>query len=70
MPTWRSEGVLRLLEVPTMIDQRLDYIHQNPVAAGYVLEPEHYPYSSAVDYAGAPFKAIGVRERVLVVFIE
>ncbi|MGB5927125.1 MAG: transposase [Cyclobacteriaceae bacterium] len=24
-----------------MMDQRLDYIHQNPVTAGYVLEPEH-----------------------------
>ncbi|MEM8893710.1 MAG: transposase [Bacteroidota bacterium] len=36
----------------TMIDQRLDYIHQNPVRAGLVYEPEHYVYSSARDYAG------------------
>lgn len=35
-----------------MIDQRLDYIHQNPVEEGYVYEPEHYVYSSAKDYAG------------------
>ncbi|MEO9474334.1 MAG: transposase [Cyclobacteriaceae bacterium] len=35
-----------------MIDQRLDYIHQNPVKQGRVYEPEHYVYSSAADYAG------------------
>ena len=34
------------------IDQKLDYIHNNPVSAGLVDEPEHYRYSSARDYAG------------------
>jgi REP element-mobilizing transposase RayT len=34
------------------IDQKLDYIHNNPVEAGWVEEPEHYLYSSARDYAG------------------
>jgi len=34
-----------------MMQQKLDYIHQNPVEAGYVAEPEHYLYSSAIDYA-------------------
>ena len=33
------------------MQQKLDYIHQNPVKAGYVAEPEHYLYSSAIDYA-------------------
>jgi putative transposase len=37
-----------------MIDQRLKYIHYNPVEAGYVYEPEHYAYSSAKDYSGLP----------------
>ncbi|TVR83132.1 MAG: transposase, partial [Chitinophagaceae bacterium] len=32
--------------------QRLNYIHQNPVRAGLVAEPEHYLYSSASNYAG------------------
>jgi len=32
--------------------QKLNYIHKNPVRAGIVSEPEHYLYSSAVDYAG------------------
>jgi len=31
---------------------KLNYIHQNPVRAGMVAEPEHYLYSSAIDYAG------------------
>ena len=35
-----------------MIDQKVEYIHQNPVEAGIVLCAEDYPYSSAKDYAG------------------
>jgi len=35
-----------------MLKQRLDYLHQNPVEAGLVAVPEHYQYSSAIDYAG------------------
>ena len=35
-----------------IIDQKLDYIHQNPVEAGFVSEPEMWAYSSARDYAG------------------
>jgi len=30
--------------------QRLHYLHQNPVRAGLVVEPWHYRYSSACDY--------------------
>ncbi|MGK7392229.1 MAG: hypothetical protein ACNS60_17890 [Candidatus Cyclobacteriaceae bacterium M2_1C_046] len=35
-----------------MIDQKLDYIHNNPVEAGIVLSPEEILYSSAKNYAG------------------
>ena len=35
-----------------MIETRLDYIHQNPVKAGFVDECFHWKYSSARDYAG------------------
>ena len=35
-----------------MLQQKLDYIHQNPVFDGIVDEAEHYVYSSARDYAG------------------
>lgn len=36
-----------------VIDQKLDYLHNNPVTVGWVDEPEHYLYSSARDYAGS-----------------
>ncbi|MGZ3757111.1 MAG: REP-associated tyrosine transposase [Mucilaginibacter sp.] len=34
-----------------VIDQKLNYIHTNPVVAGWVDFPEYYLYSSARDYA-------------------
>jgi REP element-mobilizing transposase RayT len=34
------------------IESSIDYIHNNPVKSGFVDQPEHYPYSSAVDFAG------------------
>ncbi len=37
---------------PEIIDQKLNYIHYNPVEAGIVTRPEDYLYSSAGDYAG------------------
>ncbi|WP_317175529.1 hypothetical protein [Pontibacter beigongshangensis] len=35
-----------------MMQQKLDYLHRNPVEAGFVEEPWEYLYSSARDYAG------------------
>ena len=35
-----------------MIEQRLDYIHQNPVKAGFVNKAEDFVYSSAMNYCG------------------
>lgn len=35
-----------------IINQKLNYLHNNPVKAGIVFRPEQYVYSSAVDYAG------------------
>ena len=35
-----------------LIDSRLEYIHQNPVEAGFVEEVSHWKYSSAIDYSG------------------
>ncbi len=34
------------------MEQKLDYLHINPVAAGMVYEPEHYVWSSAINYTG------------------
>ena len=33
-----------------MLAQRLNYIHNNPVEAGFVYEPQHWKWSSAGDY--------------------
>ncbi len=35
-----------------MMQQKVDYIHQNPVKRGYVDLPEHWRYSSARNYLG------------------
>jgi putative transposase len=35
-----------------LMDQKLEYLHNNPVKAGLVYEPQHYVFSSAIDYAG------------------
>jgi len=34
------------------MQQKLDYLHRNPVEAGIVEEPWEYLHSSARDYAG------------------
>jgi putative transposase len=36
---------------PKVIDQKLNYIHYNPVEEGIVANPEEYLFSSARDYA-------------------
>ena len=35
-----------------VMQQKLNYIHDNPVVAGYVTSPEYYTFSSCIDYAG------------------
>ena len=35
-----------------MLQQKLDYVHMNPVRRGYVDDPTHWRYSSARSYAG------------------
>jgi REP element-mobilizing transposase RayT len=35
-----------------VIDQKLDYLHENPVKENLILCAEDYAYSSAIDYAG------------------
>ena len=46
----------------TVIQEKVNYIHQNPVEAGLVYLPEDYTYSSARDYAGEK----GLLEDVLI----
>ncbi len=35
-----------------VMDEKVNYIHNNPVKAGFVRNPEDYLYSSAIDYSG------------------
>ena len=49
---WQQHNHPILLDSNYLMDQKLAYIHNNPVKAGIVDEEEHYVYSSARDYAG------------------
>jgi REP element-mobilizing transposase RayT len=49
---WRQDNRPIELFSNEVIDQKIDYIHQNPVLAGFVNEAEHWKWSSAIDYAG------------------
>ncbi|MBA4055617.1 MAG: hypothetical protein C0490_12960 [Marivirga sp.] len=49
---WQQHSHPIELSSPELIDQKMDYIHLNPVAAGFVDVPEAWVYSSARDYAG------------------
>jgi putative transposase len=48
------------LNTNSIVEQKLNYIHNNPVKAGIVLSPEDYLYSSAINYAGRPEKLLEV----------
>ncbi|MGK7390819.1 MAG: REP-associated tyrosine transposase [Candidatus Cyclobacteriaceae bacterium M2_1C_046] len=49
---WQQNNNPIQLWSPAVIDQKVDYIHNNPVEAGFVFEPYHWKYSSAIDYSG------------------
>ena len=48
---WSHENHAVELHSNDFIDQKLNYIHNNPVRAGIVFKPEDYIYSSARNYA-------------------
>jgi putative transposase len=49
---WQDGNQPKSIETNLFLNQKLDYIHQNPVEAELVDEAEHYLYSSARNYAG------------------
>jgi len=49
---WRQDNHPEELFSNDFKEQKLNYIHQNPVREGIVEVPEQYIYSSARDYAG------------------
>ena len=51
---WQQTNHAEELLTNHFTDQKLQYIHQNPVQEGWVEEAHHYLYSSARDYSGLP----------------
>jgi REP element-mobilizing transposase RayT len=49
---WTHENHAELIYSDKFIIQKISYIHDNPVRAGIVENPEDYLYSSATDFAG------------------
>jgi len=49
---WQEGSMPKQILNNEMMQQKLEYIHNNPVARGYVDDPLHWRYSSARNYAG------------------
>lgn len=49
---WQQHNHPIELSTNEMIDQRLDYVHNNPVESGFVFKAEDWVWSSARQYAG------------------
>ncbi len=52
---WKQDNHPIELYSNSVIDQKINYIHNNPVKAGFVDKPEDYIYSSARFYAGMDY---------------
>jgi putative transposase len=48
---WQQHNQPIVLHNADIFEQKLNYIHQNPVEEEFVKNPEDYLYSSAKDYA-------------------
>lgn len=49
---WTHDNHPELIFGNSFLDQKINYIHDNPVRAGIVGHQEDYLYSSVIDYAG------------------
>jgi REP element-mobilizing transposase RayT len=49
---WQEGSHPQLIQGMAMMQQKVTYIHHNPVKRGWVDEPTHWRYSSARNYAG------------------
>lgn len=49
---WERNSLCVELYTPEVFDQKIDYIHYNPVKAGLCKQPEQYAFSSAEYYMG------------------
>lgn len=60
---WRHDNKPIELWSNNVIDEKIGYIHNNPVEEGLVFRAEDYLYSSAADYAGEK----GILDHVIVI---
>jgi REP element-mobilizing transposase RayT len=51
---WQEGSHPQMIANDSMMWQKLEYIHNNPVRRGYVDDPVHWRYSSAGNYAKLP----------------
>ena len=51
---WQEGNHPEQIRTEATMWQKLEYVHNNPVARGYVDDPLHWRYSSARNYAGSP----------------
>ena len=49
---WQDGNQAKQIITSEFMKQKLDYIHNNPVEEMVVSEPQHYLFSSAINYAG------------------
>jgi REP element-mobilizing transposase RayT len=49
---WQQHNQPTEIYTSEVFEQKLDYIHKNPVETGFVTEPHYWQYSSAIDYSG------------------
>ncbi len=49
---WQEGNEAKEIHTNSFLEQKLNYIHDNPVKAEIVTRPEDYLYSSARDYSG------------------
>ena len=47
---WKTENQSVLLDSELLFNQKLNYLHWNPVTAGFVNEPSYWKYISVIDY--------------------
>lgn len=49
---WQDGNDAQEIHTTAFLDEKMNYIHNNPVKAELVANPEEYLYSSARDYSG------------------
>jgi putative transposase len=49
---WQDGNDAKEIHTTAFLDEKMNYIHNNPVRAELVAKPEEYLYSSARNYSG------------------